>query len=106
MLEHYALDWLETDLSEPDRARIDELLRAVEETDQLVVEFEGGVAAALARDEETEVPLSVVLSGMRHYQRSQLARMRLFQHLGALGQKQISARLGAIEEYLEEATSS
>ncbi|MGE0494886.1 MAG: hypothetical protein AB7S38_37090 [Vulcanimicrobiota bacterium] len=106
MLEQYALDWLEADLTDHDRDRLAELIAAVEETDHLVVEFESGVATALARDEETEVPLSVVLSGMRHYQRSQLARLRLFQHLGALGQKQISARVGAIEEYLDEATSS
>ncbi len=67
--------WLEENLDEESQALIEGLAAEVAAADQQVAEFEtivGGLA-----NEDKEIPQTVVLRGMRDYQRSLVQRMRL-----------------------------
>lgn len=67
--------WLEDNLDEESQALIEDLSGLVTSADAQVAEFET-IIEKLAGDEE-EIPSTVMLRGMRDYQRSLIQRIRL-----------------------------
>lgn len=67
--------WLEENLDEESQALIEGLTAEVAVADQQVAEFEA-IVGQLA-DEGKEIPQTIILRGMRDYQRSLMQRMRL-----------------------------
>lgn len=94
MLEDVSLSWM---LPE-EREQAEDFEAAAREADGQVAEFEALVAALL--EEGRDLPSSLMLSGMRHYHRSQVARMDLQHHLEMCGQRRLRHQLEQLMEEL------
>lgn len=96
LLKECVPEWVLDNLDPETRSRLNTMAGEVQEADNQVLHFEQEVAGLA--EAGLEIPSTMVLGGMRHYQRSIIQRTRLHQEIQMAGQQLLMEALLAEDE--------